>query len=47
VALPSELAVVGAGMMGAGIARVFADGGTSARLTARREASGSATRPFS
>jgi 3-hydroxybutyryl-CoA dehydrogenase len=35
--LPQEVAVVGAGTMGAGIARVFADAGTSVRLAARRE----------
>ncbi len=37
--LPREVAVVGAGTMGAGIARIFADGGASVRLTARREES--------
>jgi 3-hydroxybutyryl-CoA dehydrogenase len=37
--LPQEVAVVGAGTMGAGIARVFADAGTSVRLAARRESS--------
>jgi 3-hydroxybutyryl-CoA dehydrogenase len=37
--LPSEVAVIGAGTMGAGIARVFADAGASVRLSARREAS--------
>jgi 3-hydroxyacyl-CoA dehydrogenase len=31
------VAVVGAGTMGAGIARVFADAGASVRLCARRE----------
>ena len=39
-----EVAVVGAGTMGAGIARVFADGGASVRLTARREESLEAAR---
>jgi 3-hydroxybutyryl-CoA dehydrogenase len=39
VELPREVAVVGAGTMGAGIARVFAGAGASVRLTARREAS--------
>jgi 3-hydroxybutyryl-CoA dehydrogenase len=38
------VAVVGAGTMGAGIARVFADAGVSVRLTARREASLDAAR---
>jgi 3-hydroxybutyryl-CoA dehydrogenase len=33
------VAVVGAGTMGAGIARIFADGGASVRLTARRQES--------
>ena len=37
--LPQHVAVVGAGTMGAGIARIFADAGASVRLTARREAS--------
>ena len=37
--LPQEVAVVGAGTMGAGIARVFAAAGTSVRLAARRESS--------
>ena len=37
--LPREVAVVGAGTMGAGIARIFADGGASVRLTARRQES--------
>ncbi|HEY7003315.1 MAG TPA: 3-hydroxyacyl-CoA dehydrogenase NAD-binding domain-containing protein [Gaiellaceae bacterium] len=37
--LPREIAVVGAGTMGAGIARIFADAGSSVRLTARRETS--------
>jgi 3-hydroxybutyryl-CoA dehydrogenase len=39
VSLPREVAVIGAGTMGAGIARIFAEGGTSVRLMARREAS--------
>jgi 3-hydroxybutyryl-CoA dehydrogenase len=39
VGLPREVAVVGAGTMGAGIARVFADAGASVRLTARRKSS--------
>jgi len=39
-----NVAVVGAGTMGAGIARVFADGGASVRLTARREESLEAAR---
>jgi 3-hydroxybutyryl-CoA dehydrogenase len=39
VELPREVAVVGAGTMGAGIARVFADARTSVRLAARRESS--------
>jgi 3-hydroxybutyryl-CoA dehydrogenase len=42
--LPREVAVVGAGTMGAGIARIFADGGASVRLTARREESLEAAR---
>jgi 3-hydroxybutyryl-CoA dehydrogenase len=44
VSLPREVAVVGAGTMGAGIARVFADAGASVRLCARREASLEAAR---
>jgi 3-hydroxybutyryl-CoA dehydrogenase len=44
VTLPREVAVVGAGTMGAGIARIFADGGASVRLTARREESLEAAR---
>ncbi|MGH3027356.1 MAG: 3-hydroxyacyl-CoA dehydrogenase NAD-binding domain-containing protein, partial [Gaiellaceae bacterium] len=32
--LPAEVAVIGAGAMGAGIARVFADAGASVRLCA-------------
>jgi 3-hydroxybutyryl-CoA dehydrogenase len=39
VELPRDVAVVGAGTMGAGIARVFADAGASVRLTARRQES--------
>jgi 3-hydroxybutyryl-CoA dehydrogenase len=39
VKLPREIAVVGAGTMGAGIARVFAETGASVRLCARRESS--------
>ena len=39
MSLPSEVAVVGAGTMGAGIARVFAEAGSSVRLCARRESS--------
>jgi 3-hydroxybutyryl-CoA dehydrogenase len=42
--LPREVAVLGAGTMGAGIARIFADGGASVRLTARRETSLEAAR---
>ncbi len=42
--LPREVAVVGAGTMGTGIARVFADAGTSVRLAARRESSLEAAR---
>jgi 3-hydroxyacyl-CoA dehydrogenase len=45
VDLPREVAVIGAGTMGAGIARVFVDGGASVRLCARREASLEAARP--
>jgi 3-hydroxybutyryl-CoA dehydrogenase len=44
VELPREVAVVGAGTMGTGIARVFADAGTSVRLAARRESSLEAAR---
>jgi 3-hydroxybutyryl-CoA dehydrogenase len=36
VELPRQVAVIGAGTMGAGIARVFADAGATVRLTARR-----------
>jgi 3-hydroxybutyryl-CoA dehydrogenase len=39
VKLPREVAVVGAGTMGAGIARVFAEAGASVRLCARRQSS--------
>jgi 3-hydroxybutyryl-CoA dehydrogenase len=42
--LPHEVAVVGAGTMGAGIARVFADGGAAVRLMARRPTSLEAAR---
>jgi 3-hydroxybutyryl-CoA dehydrogenase len=42
--LPQAVAVVGAGTMGAGIARVFADAGASVRLCARRESSLEAAR---
>ena len=42
--LPREVAVVGAGTMGAGIARVFAEAGASVRLCARRESSLDAAR---
>lgn len=44
MSLPGEVAVVGAGTMGAGIARVFADAGGSVRLMARRESSLEAAR---
>jgi 3-hydroxybutyryl-CoA dehydrogenase len=44
MALPQEVAVVGAGTMGAGIARVFADAGASVRLCARRQSSLEAAR---
>ena len=43
--LPEQIAVVGAGTMGAGIARVFADAGATVRLCARRESSLEAARP--
>lgn len=43
--LPREVAVVGAGTMGGGLARVFADAGSNVRLCARREASLEAVRP--
>jgi 3-hydroxybutyryl-CoA dehydrogenase len=39
MSLPREVAVVGAGTMGAGIARIFADGGAHVRLMARRRES--------
>ena len=39
MALPEQVAVVGAGTMGAGIARVLAEAGSSVRLCARRESS--------
>jgi 3-hydroxybutyryl-CoA dehydrogenase len=39
VSLPREVAVVGAGTMGAGIAQIFAEGGASVRLMARHQAS--------
>ena len=42
--LPQEVAVVGAGTMGGGIARVFADGGATVRLMARRASSLEAAR---
>ncbi|MGH3012081.1 MAG: 3-hydroxyacyl-CoA dehydrogenase family protein [Gaiellaceae bacterium] len=42
--LPREVAVVGAGTMGAGIARVFAEAGASVRLCSRRESSLDAAR---
>jgi 3-hydroxybutyryl-CoA dehydrogenase len=45
VKLPGEVAVIGAGAMGAGIARVFAEAGASVRLCARRESSLEAARP--
>jgi 3-hydroxybutyryl-CoA dehydrogenase len=45
VSLPAEVAVIGAGAMGAGIARVFADAGASVRLCARRETSLEDARP--
>ena len=44
VELPGEVAILGAGTMGAGIARVFADAGASVRLCARHEASLDAAR---
>jgi 3-hydroxybutyryl-CoA dehydrogenase len=44
VKLPKEVAVVGAGVMGTGIARVFADAGASVRLCARRESTLAAAR---
>jgi 3-hydroxybutyryl-CoA dehydrogenase len=45
MSLPGEVAVIGAGAMGAGIARAFADAGASVRLCARRESSLEAARP--
>jgi 3-hydroxybutyryl-CoA dehydrogenase len=45
VELPQNVAVVGAGTMGTGIARVFAEAGASVRLCARRESSLDAARP--
>jgi 3-hydroxybutyryl-CoA dehydrogenase len=45
VHVPDQVAVVGAGTMGAGIARVFADAGASVRLCARRESSLEQARP--
>src|SRR4029450_3160766 len=39
MSLPREVAVIGAGTMGAGIARVFADGGARVRLSSRRRES--------
>jgi 3-hydroxybutyryl-CoA dehydrogenase len=44
VELPREVAIVGAGTMGTGIARVFADAGSSVRLAGRRESSLEAAR---
>jgi 3-hydroxybutyryl-CoA dehydrogenase len=44
VQLPEQVAVVGAGTMGAGIARIFAEAGASVRLCARRESSLEAAR---
>jgi 3-hydroxybutyryl-CoA dehydrogenase len=44
MSLPREVAVIGAGTMGAGIARIFAEGGASVRLMARRDASLEAAR---
>jgi len=43
--LPREVAVIGAGTMGAGIARVFAEAGCAVRLCARRATSLEAARP--
>jgi 3-hydroxybutyryl-CoA dehydrogenase len=42
--LPGQVAVIGAGTMGAGIARLLADGGASVRLMSRRESSLAAAR---
>jgi len=44
VKLPREVAVLGAGTMGVGIARVFAEAGVSVRLCARRASSLEAAR---
>jgi 3-hydroxybutyryl-CoA dehydrogenase len=44
VKLPNRVAVIGAGTMGAGIARVFAEAGASVRLSARRESTLEAAR---
>jgi 3-hydroxybutyryl-CoA dehydrogenase len=44
VRLPGEVAVIGAGTMGPGIARIFAAGGADVRLTARRESTLEAAR---
>jgi 3-hydroxybutyryl-CoA dehydrogenase len=44
VPLPREVAVIGAGTMGPGIARIFAQAGAAVRLTARRESSVEAAR---
>jgi 3-hydroxyacyl-CoA dehydrogenase len=43
--LPREIAVIGTGTMGAGIARMFAEAGCSVRLCARRATSLEAARP--
>jgi 3-hydroxybutyryl-CoA dehydrogenase len=45
VELPREVAVIGAGTMGAGIARVFAEAGCSVRLCARRTTSLEGAKP--
>ena len=42
--LPADVAVIGAGTMGPGIARIFAEAGASVRLTSRRETSLEAAR---
>jgi 3-hydroxybutyryl-CoA dehydrogenase len=42
--LPRDVAVIGAGTMGPGIAQIFAEGGSSVRLTARRGSSLDAAR---
>ena len=44
MSLPRAVAIIGAGTMGAGIARIFAEGGASVRLMARRDASLEAAR---